>query len=114
MVSRKRSRAVLVVVAIAIAVAAATGVPRRAGDVILRWQLRLAVERLAESLATSRRPLPRFTALRVTGTRAALRGGSATDLHLEASAARVIVLGSQVPAPEGISATAAALAVNGR
>lgn len=115
MVSRKRSRAVLVVAAaIAIAVAAATGVPRRAEDAILRWRLRLAVERLAESLATSRRPLARFTTLPVPATRAAMRGARASDLHLEARAAQVIVLGSQVPAPEGISATAAALAVNGK
>lgn len=115
MVPRTRLRAVLVVVAIAIAVVAATGVPRRARDEILRWRLRLAVERLAESLTTSWRPSARFTALRVTGTRAAvLRGGSASDLHIEASAARVIVLGSQVSTAEGVSATAAALAVNGR
>jgi tetratricopeptide (TPR) repeat protein len=114
-VSRKQSRAVLVIAAIVITVAAATGVPRRAGDAILRWRLRIAVERLSESLATSRRPLARFSALRVTGTRAAaMRGGSTSDPHLEASAARVIVLGSQVPAPEGISATAAAFAVNGK
>lgn len=114
MVSRKRSRAVLVVAAIAFAVAAATGMPRHVGDAILRWRLRLAVERLTESLATSRRPFARFTALRVPGTRAGLRRGSASDLHLEASAARVIVLGSQVSTPEGVSATAAALGVNGK
>lgn len=111
MVSRKRSRAVVVVAAIAIA--AATGVPRRAGDAILRWRLRLAVEKLAESLE-SRRPLARFTALRVPGTRAAMRGGRVSDLRIEESAARVIVLGSQVPTPEGVSATAAALAMNGK
>ncbi len=115
MVSRKWSRAVLIVAAIAIAVAAVTtSAPRHIEDAILRWRLRLATERLAESLAPNRRPSARFTALRVPGTRAALRGGSAFDLQIEASAARVIVLGSQVPTPEGGSATAAALAEDGK
>src|SRR5688500_14184230 len=111
MVSRKWSRAVLIIAAIA--VAAATSVPRHIEDAVLRWRLRLAVERLAETLVTTRRPLARFTALRATATRAALRGGDASDLQIEASAARVILLGSQLPTPEGVSATAAALSVNG-